>query len=98
MFLLLQERVSIEDVIKVEELFRNFVKDAELLYGIEHIEISVHFLTHLPSCVLKWGGLWATSAYIPEWFNGVLLSMYKGSQAITDQMSNTYLISLVVRN
>lgn len=97
MSLLLQERVNVADVSKVEALFHKFVIDSEILYGIEHIGINMHFLIHLPECVMKWGCLWATSAYIPEWFNGVLISMCKGTQAITEQMSTNYLMNLAVR-
>ena len=97
MFLLLQERARVDDILKVEILFNKFVVDTEFLYGIQHISINVHFLTHLPGCVMKWGCLWATSAFIPEWFNGVLLSMCKGSKAITEQMSSSYLLNIAVR-
>lgn len=97
MFLMLQERVSVLNVIKLDVLLEKFVIDTEGLYGIEHIGINIHFLTHLPTCVLKWGCLWATSAYIPEWFNGALLSMCKGTQSITEQLSSSYLVNLAVR-
>ena len=97
LFLLWQEKVSVDDVRKVERLFHQFVIDSETLYGIENIGINVHFLTHLPDCILKWGCLWATSAYIPEWFNGVLVSMCKGTRAITEQMNKSYLMNLAVR-
>lgn len=98
MFVLLQENVSISDVEKIEVLFRRFVVDFEKLYGAEHVGINVHFLTHLPQSVLDWGCLWATSTFIPEWFNGVLMALSNGTQAIADQMATNYLLKIVVRD
>lgn len=49
---LLRERVPVEDVKKVKILFRNFVRDFELLYTVEEIRINVHFLIHLPQRIL----------------------------------------------
>ena len=95
--LLLRESVSIVDVEKVDILFRDFVKEFELLYGIEDVRINVHFLTHLAQAVLNWGCLWATSTFIPEWFNGELNSLFHGSQSVVDQMGANYLLRQEVK-
>ncbi len=98
MFVLLQEKVSVEDVKKVEVLFRRYIQDTQKLYGIEYVGINVHFLSHLAQSVLDWGCLWATSTFIPEWFNGELLSLCNGTQSVADQMAKNYLTKLVVRD
>lgn len=82
----------------MEVLFKKFVLDVERLYGIEHVRINIHFLTHLPRCVLDWGCLWATSTFIPEWFNGELISLFNGTQFVPDQMAKNHLTKLAVRN
>lgn len=97
MFVLLQEKVSVSDVEKIQVLFRHFVIDFERLYGASHVGINVHFLTHLSQSVLDWGCLWTTSMFIPEWFNGVLMSLSNGTQAVADQMAANYLLKLAVR-
>jgi hypothetical protein len=97
MSLLLRDRVAVKDVDKVDVLFRNFVKEFELLYGEEDMRINVHFLTHLPQAVLDWGCLWSTSTFIPEWFNGELAQLCHGSQAVADQMATNHLLRLEVR-
>jgi hypothetical protein len=97
-FVLLQEKVSVSDVQKVQVLFRRFVIDFERLYGAKHVGINVHFLTHLSQSVLDWGCLWTTSTFIPEWFNGVLMSLSNGTQAIAVQMATNYLLKLAVRD
>lgn len=84
MLILLQEKISIRDVKNVWLLFANFVKEMERLYGIEHIGINIHFLTHLSQSVLDWGCLWATSTFIPEWFNGELGTYFNGTQSVID--------------
>lgn len=98
MFILLQERISIEEIKKVGFLFIDFVKEMERLYGIEHIGINVHFLTHLSQSVLDWGCLWATSTFIPEWFNGELGTYFNGTQSVADQMAQNFLINHVVKD
>jgi hypothetical protein len=57
--------------------------------------INVHFLIHLSQSVLDWGCLWTTSSFIPEWFNGVLMSFSNGTQAIADKMASNYLLKLL---
>jgi hypothetical protein len=42
--------------------------------------------------------LWATSAIIPEWFNGQLQGLAKGTQAVVEQMATTFLMKNSVRN
>lgn len=98
LFVLLQEEVLVTDVQKIEMLFKNFVIEAKILYGVEHIGINVHFLTHLPRSVIDWGCLWSTSTFIPEWFNGQLNSLCNGSQAIAQQMAQNYLLKLAIRD
>ena len=95
---LLQEKVSVRDVKTTELIFKKFVKDTEILYGIEHVTANIHFLTHLSKCVMDWGCLWSYSTFIPEWFNGELLNLKHGSQALTEQMAENYLMKMAVRD
>lgn len=97
MSLLLRERVSVADIKKVDVLFKQFVREFEMLYGVEDVRINVHFLTHLPQSVLDWGCLWSSSTFIPEWFNGELNNLFHGSQGVVDQMASNYLMRLEVR-
>lgn len=69
---LLQESVPTNCVKDVGVLLEDFVKKVELYYGEKHVKFNIHLLTHLSKSVLDWGCLWATSAFIPEWFNGQL--------------------------
>jgi len=97
LFVLLQEEVSVENVKNVETLLKSFVLEAEELYGVEELGVNVHFLTHLAQAVLNWGCLWTTSTFIPEWFNGELLSLKNGTQFVADQMCRNYVMKMIVR-
>lgn len=95
---LLQEKVSVEDVRKTEIIFKQFVRETEVLYGIEHVTANIHFLTHLSECVMNWGCLWSYSTFIPEWFNGELLNLKHGSQSVSEQMAESYLLKMAIRD
>lgn len=97
LYVLLQEKALIENVKKVGSLLVQFVKEAEILYGKEHISINMHLLTHLTEAVLDWGCLWATSTFIPEWFNGELIKLSNGTQCVAEQMSKNYLMKIAAR-
>lgn len=86
LFVLLQEEVLVENVKNVEHFLKSFVLEAEDLYGVEEIGVNVRFLTHLAQAVVNWGCLWTSSTFIPEWFNGELLSLKNGTQFVADLM------------
>jgi hypothetical protein len=97
-FVLLQDRVSLDDVIKVGILFKYFVADFEKLYKRENVTINIHFLTHLSQSVIDWGCLWSTSTFLPESFNGDLLKLFNGTQHVIEQMAGNYLLKSAVRD
>ena len=97
MYCLLQDKVNLECIGKVDILLKHFVKETEFLYGKEHITMNLHLATHLAESVVNWGCLWATSTFIPEWFNGELAKPCNGTQAVAEQMVKNYLIKIVVR-
>jgi hypothetical protein len=65
----------------------------EKLYTKKSITINVHFLVHLCQSVFDWGCLWATSTFIPEWFNGEMMSMCNGTQHTGKQMAINFLMN-----
>jgi hypothetical protein len=88
---LLQE-VSIERVKEVEFIFQYFVREAELLYGRKRIRYNFHLLTHLVQSALNWDLPWSSSTFIPEWFNGELISLKNGTQCVAKQMVRSFLL------
>lgn len=79
--ILLQESVLTTQCVKdVGVLLDDFVQKVEYYYGEKYVKFNVHLLTHLSKSVLDWGCLWATSAFIPEWFNDQLQNLSNGTQ------------------
>jgi len=97
-FILMQGEIPRVHVENAGKILQQFVIDMESLYGIEHITSNFHLLTHLAESVLKWGCLWTTSTFIPEWFNGELISLANGTQAVVDQMAFNYLMRYAIRD
>lgn len=96
--ILLQDQVPVDLVLKVEILFRKFVRDMKDIYGEEHVTYNVHLMTHLPQSVIDWGCLWNTSTFIPEWFNSQLEQSSHGTQYVIDQMASRFLMGQQVYN
>lgn len=98
LYILLQEEVDLESVQKTRRLLDHFVAESETLYGRIHTTYNLHLTTHLCQSVQDWGCLWASSTFVPEWFNGQLQSMVHGTQAPVEQMASTFLIRSAVRD
>ena len=98
LYILLQETVPKSTVRKTQIVLDHFVRETSYLYGDHHVTYNIHMLTHLPKSVLDWGCLWATSCFIPKWFNGELMSHCNGTQAIIEQMSSSFLMKNALRN
>jgi hypothetical protein len=95
---LLQEEVAVERVKEVEFIFQYFVREAEVLYGRKRIRYNFHLLTHLVQSALNWGLPWSNSTFIPEWFNGELISFKNGTQCVAEQMVKSFLLKKAVRS
>ena len=70
-----------------------FVRDFEVLYGLNNVSFNVHLCLHLTSSVRSWGPLWCHSAFVFESFNGILLEMIKGTQGVPLQICKTFALS-----
>ena len=98
LYTLLQEEVDAAAVEEMGPVLDAFVEDSEDHYGPSRTTANLHLTTHLVQSVLNWGCLWASSAFIPEWFNGDLQSMVHGTQSAVEQMASTYLIRSAIRD
>lgn len=98
LYILLQEEVDLESVKQAGILFDHFVTQSEKLYGRERTTYNLHLVTHLSQSSQDWGCLWASSTFLPEWFNGQLQDMVHGTQAPVEQMVSTLLIRSAVRD
>jgi len=61
------------------------------------MRFNLHLFKHLVQSCIDWGCLWASSTFIPEWFNGVLIGSANGTQEVASQMAHSHLIRNVIR-
>ncbi|EFN72341.1 hypothetical protein EAG_12648, partial [Camponotus floridanus] len=75
---------------KAKRAINKFVKNIEVLYGMELMKFNVHLLLHIPNSVKDFGALWAWSAFPYESYNSVLRNMLHSSQIILQQICKSY--------
>ncbi|KAL7298832.1 hypothetical protein TKK_0008571 [Trichogramma kaykai] len=88
--ILLQPKIYPNELEKAEELLNEFVLKIASLYPDEFYKYNVHLLLHLTKSVRLFGGLWDTSCFAFEHFNGVLAKMFKNSQSVPEQICKSY--------
>lgn len=52
---------------------------------------NIHLLLHMPKAVEDFGGLWASSTFPFEYFNGVLTRFIKGTRSVSQQICCSFL-------
>lgn len=82
----LKENISDENLKQAESAFKIFVQDTQKLYGKEFMKYNLHLLLHIPKYVRMYGALWAWSAFPFEGFNGVMRSLFHGTQYVPEQI------------
>lgn len=85
LYLLLQSKISQNDVHLARQYITKFVIEYEQYYGSNHMTYNVHLLTHLPDCVLENGPLWAYSNFHFESNNGALKKFVCGTSDVIHQ-------------
>lgn len=95
-FVLLREKVTIEDMRKAEEKLIEFVKAFEQLYGKENVTMNLHLLLHIVETVRYSGPLWSQSAFSFESSNGELIRSNNAKLNILQSMSWKYSIKPTV--
>lgn len=85
------ETIEPEALEKATRTINKFVKNTEVLYGMELMKFNVHLLLHIPNSVKDFGALWAWSTFPYESYNSVLRSMLHSFQIILQQICKSYL-------
>ena len=67
-------------------LATDFILTTEKIYGIEHNSYNMHIFLHAIEFARKWGGLWATSAFMYESEIASIKRYYHGSKAPEKQI------------
>lgn len=88
MFLLHQDSISQDDLLKADCLLHKFVSAFELLYGLQFMSFNVHSLLHLPLVTEKLGPLSQLNCFPLEKLNGRLKKWVKGSNSPQTRILN----------
>lgn len=91
-YTLLGDSISSDSIALSEACLTKFVIKLEELYGITRCTFNMHCLTHLPQCVKDCGPMWATSAFVFESHNHVLLKLFNGTQYVPQQITQKFLL------
>jgi len=67
-----------------------FVAEIPHLYGAEFVSYNVHLLVHLVESVKNWGPLWATSAFVFEDANRILMRLLHGTRTVSKQVFQNF--------
>jgi len=90
--MLLSKSLSPHELDTAENYLNMFVREFEVLYGIELMTYNIHLLQHAASSVRDWGPLWGYSNFMFESNNGFLLDLFSGTQGVTVQICNTFTV------
>lgn len=96
-FVLLKEKITIEDMYEAERKLNEFVKIFEKLYGMENVTMNLHLLQHIVENVRRSGPLWSQSAFSFESSNGELVRTNNAKLNILQSMAWKYSIKPTVR-
>lgn len=94
--ILLKDTISPVSLDHCDLVLTKFVQDFEDLYGLNNVSFNVHLCLHLTKSVRSFGPLWAHSAFIYESFNGDLLKMIRGTQAVSLQICKTFALKRAI--
>lgn len=86
-FLLLQEKISTQDLLHCKRMLMEFVINIPVLYSDRQLTSNVHLLLHLTEKVEDLGPLWCSSCFYFEDFNGQLRRLFHGTQHIETQIA-----------
>ena len=89
MFLLLQDSVTENDIIKAEVYFNMFLRDFSKLYRPKDFSYNLHNLLHFALTTRRWGVLSCNSAFMFESFNGSLAKCIHGTKNQGKELMNT---------
>lgn len=89
-YLLSRSKISQIELFKARQKIILFVKQFQILYGLEYMTFNLHKFLHACDCAANIGPFWAYSTYGFEDSNGKLQRMYNWNQCITLQIVKHY--------
>lgn len=89
----LKEKFTEEEATQAGDALRKFVEEIRTLYPdcIHLYTFNVHLILHLPQAIESFGGLWASSTFPYEHFNGVLSRLITGPRHVPEHICSSYI-------
>lgn len=72
-YMLLEERIPIQNITEAENRLIQYANEYEKLYGKHNVTMNLHLIRHIGAAVRNLGPLWAQSAFAMEGNNGILV-------------------------
>jgi len=85
-----QKNVDKACLLMCDLALNKFVAEIPHLYGAEHVSYNAHLLVHLVESVKNWGPLWATSAFVFEDANRILMRLLHGTRMVSKQVFQSF--------
>lgn len=85
-YIILQESISTEQLLKANTLFVKFVSQTQQLYGEDAMTYNLHQLLHIPESIINWGPAWSHFGYPFETGNGKLLNTIQAAKGMIHQI------------
>ena len=86
MHILLKDEISSNELQAVEIMVKDFLNLFPILYGQINCTHNVHLISHLTRYVKLWGPLWTHSSFCFENKNGLIKSLFHGTNDIGQQI------------
>lgn len=89
-YMLLQEKVSKDDICTADKRLNEFADKFEILYGKHNVTMNLHLSRHAAKRVEHLGPLWAQSAFVFETKNGDINRLNNAKHSILHNISWKY--------
>ena len=86
LFILLQKKITTEELNEADEMLNRFVIRTELLFKQDEMTYNLHMLLHIKKCVENWGPLWAHSSFGFEAANHNCIRAVKSARGVNIQI------------
>ncbi|KAJ1530204.1 hypothetical protein ONE63_005131 [Megalurothrips usitatus] len=89
-YILLQDKITIDELKQAALYLRTYVIDFQRLYGEVHMNFNVHLLLHIRRCTKMFGPIFTFLAFCFESGNGNLVKLVKGTRFGVSQIARKY--------
>lgn len=90
--ILLQDRITYEDIARARMYLIKFVVKFQTFFGKQNMRYNIHLILHMCRSVLEWGPLWAINCFTFENKNRLILQLKKNPRHAAIEIANKFLL------